>query len=97
MPHYIGFIHKDASSCFGVSFPDVPGVIAAGDTIDEAIGEAAEALLFAAEDWRDSTGSPFPQPRSIDELRRDPAVVEDMREAIVAAIPFGRPLRTAAE
>jgi hypothetical protein len=35
MPHYIALIHKDADSSYGVSFPDVPGVIAAGDTIDE--------------------------------------------------------------
>ena len=34
MPHYIALIHKDADSCYGVSFPDVPGVFTAGDTID---------------------------------------------------------------
>jgi antitoxin HicB len=25
MTHYIALIHKDADSCYGVSFPDVPG------------------------------------------------------------------------
>jgi antitoxin HicB len=34
-----------------VSFPDWPGVITAGDTIDEAMQQAAEILTFAAEDW----------------------------------------------
>ena len=37
MTHYIALIHKDAGSCYGVSFPDVPGVFTAGDTIDEAM------------------------------------------------------------
>jgi antitoxin HicB len=48
MPHYIALIHKDADSCYGVSFPDVPGVFTAGDTIDEAMQQAAKVLEFAA-------------------------------------------------
>ena len=31
MAHYIALIHKDVDSSYGVSFPDVPGVFAAGD------------------------------------------------------------------
>lgn len=96
-PHYIGLIHKERDSCFGVSFPDVPGVIAAGGTIDEAMAEAAEALSFAAEDWEQLTGVPFPPPRTIDQLRRDAAVLEHMQDAIVAAIPLALPFRSAAE
>ena len=30
MSDYIGLIHKDAGSDFGVSFPDFPGVVTAG-------------------------------------------------------------------
>jgi len=48
MAHYIAPIHKDGDSCYGVSFPDVAGVITAGDTLDEALTGAAEALAFAA-------------------------------------------------
>jgi antitoxin HicB len=51
MPHYIALIHKDTDSCYGVSFPDIPGVTTGGDTIDEAMQQAAEVLQFAAEDW----------------------------------------------
>ena len=32
MRHYIALIHKDANSDYGVSFPDLPGVISAGST-----------------------------------------------------------------
>jgi len=88
MPHYIALIHKDADSCYGVSFPDVPGVFTAGDTIDEVIQKAAEVLDFAAEDWSETTGREFPQPRTIDELRSDPGFQEDAADAVIAAVPF---------
>jgi predicted RNase H-like HicB family nuclease len=51
MTRYIALIHKDRDGCYGVSFPDVPGVIRAGDTLDEALREAGEVLAFAAEGW----------------------------------------------
>ncbi len=88
MTHYIALIHKDADSCYGVSFPDVPGVFTAGDTIDEAIAKAAEVLAFAAEDWSDLDGKSFPAPRTIDELRTDPDFQEQAPAAVIAAIPF---------
>ena len=72
MTHYIALIHKDRDSCYGVWFPDVPGVFTAGDTIDEAMKNAADVLAFAAEDWSDLSGEPFPAARTIDELRADP-------------------------
>lgn len=34
---YVAFIHRDKEPGFGISFPDFPGCISAGDTIDEAI------------------------------------------------------------
>jgi predicted RNase H-like HicB family nuclease len=86
--HYIALIHKDLDSSYGVSFPDLPGVIAGGDSIDEAMSEAAEALAFAAEDWSSLTGGPFPLPRTIDALRGDPGFRGDAMEAVVAAIPL---------
>ena len=88
MPHYIALIHKESDTSYGVSFPDLPGVIAAGDTIDEAMQHAAEALEFAAEDWREHTGRGFPPARTIDELRADVAFREDSADAVVAAVPF---------
>ena len=43
MTNYIAIIHKDPKSDFGVSFPDFPGCITAGKTIDEAKDMAKEA------------------------------------------------------
>jgi predicted RNase H-like HicB family nuclease len=89
MPHYIALIHKEADSSFGVSFPDVPGVIAAGDSIDDAMQKAAEVLEFAAEDWENRDGSRhFPAPRTIDDLRANVDFREAAADAVVAAVPF---------
>lgn len=88
MRHYIGIVHKEPTSAFGVHFPDLPGVISSGTTIDEAILNAGEALAFAAEDWEELTGQPFPPPRSFDELRNDPDMLARDADSIVAAIPF---------
>jgi len=88
MTHYIALIHKDADSCYGVSFPDLPGVFTAGDTIDEAIQKAAEVLKFAAEDWSDLSKEAFPTPRTIDELRASTDFQARAADAVVAAVPF---------
>jgi predicted RNase H-like HicB family nuclease len=89
MRHYIALIHKDADSCYGVSFPDWPGVFTAGNTIDDAMQQAAEVLEFAAEDWQNPDGSrSIPPPRTIDELRADTEFQSDAAEAIIAAVPF---------
>ena len=66
---YIALIHKSAS-CFGVSFPDLPGVITAADTFNEALTRAAEVLAFAFEDCTP------PAPRGLDELRGDAEFLE---------------------
>jgi predicted RNase H-like HicB family nuclease len=85
----LALVHKDADSCYGVSFPDVPGVFTAGDTIDEVIRQAAGVLEFAAEDWENPDGSKiFPAPRTIDELRSDPQFQEDAADAVIVAVPF---------
>lgn len=38
-------IHKDEDSSYGVTVPDVPGCFSAGDTLDEAIDQATEAIF----------------------------------------------------
>lgn len=37
-------IHKDPGSAYGVTVPDVVGCFSAGDTLDEAIKNAADAI-----------------------------------------------------
>lgn len=37
-------IHQENESAFGVTVPDIPGCFSAGDTLDEALENAAEAI-----------------------------------------------------
>jgi predicted RNase H-like HicB family nuclease len=46
MTAYVALIHKDPDSDYGVSFPDLPGCVSAGSTLDEAIALAHEALAL---------------------------------------------------
>ena len=46
MPQYVALVHKESDGCYGVSFPDLPGVITGGDTFDEALEEAADVLAI---------------------------------------------------
>jgi predicted RNase H-like HicB family nuclease len=75
MPLYIAVIREQAGH-FNVSFPDVPGLVTAGDSYDEAVEEAIDALEGAGEDWTNPDGSTgLKAPRSFDELQNDPAFV----------------------
>lgn len=71
MTSYIALIHKDPDSDFGVSFPDFPGCITAGSTLDEARGLAAEALTFHIEGMVED-GDAIPEPSSLEAVMRDP-------------------------
>ena len=68
MPHCIALIHKEADSGYGVSFPDVSGVTAMADTLDEALAEGSAAPGFAFEDWKGRLRSA----RTLEALRRAP-------------------------
>jgi len=69
MQHYIALIHKDADSDYGVSFPDLPGVITAGSNLDEARKLAAEALAFHLEGLAED-GEAAPEPSTLEEIMR---------------------------
>jgi predicted RNase H-like HicB family nuclease len=71
MANYIGLIHKDADSDYGVSFPDFPGCISAGATLDEARAGAEEALALHIEGMIED-GDPIPEPTSLEDIMADP-------------------------
>ena len=58
-------LHKDPDSCYGVSVPDIPGCFSAGESMEEALENAREAILghleLLAED-----GVPAPSPTALD-------------------------------
>jgi len=62
---YIGVVHKDRDSDYGVSFPEVPTIVTAGSTLEEAAAMAHEALS-AHLHWMDDDGELRPEPRGLD-------------------------------
>jgi predicted RNase H-like HicB family nuclease len=42
--HYVAVIEKEPDSAFDVWLPDVEGCFSAGDTVEEAVANAAVAL-----------------------------------------------------
>jgi predicted RNase H-like HicB family nuclease len=71
MRNYIGLIHKDADSDYGVSFPDFPGVVTAGTDLDDARHMAEEALAFHVEGLVED-GDAIPEPSSLETVMADP-------------------------
>ena len=70
MRQYIALIHKDVDSDFGVSFPDLPGCVTAGATLDEARAMASEALAFHLEGLVED-GEAIPEPSSLEAIMSD--------------------------
>ena len=64
---YVAIIHKGPESDFGVSFPDFPGCITAGRTLDEAKALALEALTGHIGVMREA-GEPVPAPSTLDKV-----------------------------
>jgi predicted RNase H-like HicB family nuclease len=85
MKGYIALVHKDEGTSYGVSFPDVPGCIASGETFEEAVALAGEALASHFDLMR-ADGDPLPVPRSYDELKHDPEFIADADGAIVTMV-----------
>jgi predicted RNase H-like HicB family nuclease len=56
---------------FGVVVPDLPGCFSAGDTLDQALDNANEAIELWLETVIDDGGA-VPEPRSITEHRANP-------------------------
>ncbi len=81
MRQYIGLIHKEADSDFGVSFPDFPGVVTAGTSLDDARAMAEEALAFHIEGLV-ADGEAIPEPSNLEEIMTDP----DNRDGVAILI-----------
>ena len=72
MTNYIGVVHKERGSEYSISFPDFPGCVTAGKTIDEAKDMAQEALSFHIDGMLED-GATLPEPSLLEEVaaRRD--------------------------
>ncbi|MBK1696392.1 type II toxin-antitoxin system HicB family antitoxin [Rhodovibrio salinarum] len=70
MTYYVAALHKDEDSDYGISFPDFPGCVSAGATVDEAVEMGQEALaLFCTEMLEAGT---MPEPTPPEQVAQDP-------------------------
>jgi len=90
----------DDTHAWGVVAPDLPGCFSAGDTLDEAIANASEAITLWIETVLDD-GSDIPKPGSVSAHREnpefagwiwalaevDPALLEDQTERVNITLP----------
>ncbi len=58
-------IHKDADSVYGVTVPDLPGCFSAGETLEEAVESAHEAIACHLEGLL-TDGEPVPSAESLE-------------------------------
>jgi predicted RNase H-like HicB family nuclease len=96
MTRYAVLIDGKAGA-YGVTFPDLPGCVAMGRTMDVALANAAEALRDWIEVTEDATAR-VPPPRPVEALRKDREVALALRRgAALANVPLiresGRPVK----
>ena len=69
MTTFIGLIRKESKSNFGVEFPDFPGCISAGETLDQAVAGVKEALELHIEGMLEDAEA-LPEPKDFSVIRK---------------------------
>jgi predicted RNase H-like HicB family nuclease len=83
MTHYIGLVHKEKGSAFGVQFPDLPGCFSAADKMEDLISNAGEALSLWAEDEK------MPSPRPVEKIVADRKIATELAGgAFLISVPL---------
>ena len=89
MANYIAVVHKDPNSDFGVSFPDFPGCITAGSTIDEAKDMAHDALTLHIKGMLEDREE-IPAPSKLEDIMADPEY-SDAIAILVVSVSEAKP------
>jgi predicted RNase H-like HicB family nuclease len=84
MTTYIALLRKETDSDFGVNFPDFPGCVTAGKSLDEARRMAVEALDLHIRGMVED-GDPIPEPSTLDAVMDDPDNRDGCRFQFIAA------------
>jgi len=88
MRQYIAVIHKEPDSDYGISFPDIPGVISAGRTLDEARDIGAEVLAFHLGGLA-ADGEAAPEPSSLEDIMKDAKNTDGVVVLVAAYVVAG--------
>jgi predicted RNase H-like HicB family nuclease len=87
----VALVHG-APGAYGISFPDFPGCIAGGGTVDEALRRGRDALDFHVESMIE-VGEVLPKVRDIAEIRADREFADDFTDALVAVVDADLPAK----
>lgn len=71
MKTYYALLRKEDDSAYGVDFPDFPGCITAGESLEQASKRAPEALILHINGML-ADGEEIPEPPSLDTIVNDP-------------------------
>jgi predicted RNase H-like HicB family nuclease len=89
MARYIALIDGKAGA-YGVMFPDLPGCVAMGWTVEDVLANVEQSLR----DWVEAieeNGEKVPTPKAIEKLRRDRDVAKALAAgATLATVPLVR-------
>ena len=91
MTVHIALLRKDPTSDYGVDFPDFPGCVTAGSTVEEAAQMAHEALTGHIECMVED-GEEIPEPSTLDAILAN----RHNRKAVPLLVPVdipGKPVR----
>ena len=89
MANYIAIIHKDPESDFGISFPDFPGCVTAGSSIDEAKDMAQDAISLHIKGMLED-GESIPVPSKLEDIMDDPDYT-DAAAIIIVTVSDAKP------
>jgi predicted RNase H-like HicB family nuclease len=92
MPSYIAIIHKEPESDYGVSFPDFPGCITAGGTLDEAKDLAMEALTGHIRCLLED-GEEIPPPAPLETIMATPDFADGVAFLVSVSLPSSKTVR----
>lgn len=82
MAEYLALIRKEEGTSYGVDFPDFPGCVSGGETLDEALENAAGALAAHIESMVEDREI-IPDPTSLETVMRD----KHNKGAVAALVP----------
>ncbi len=71
MKTYIALLRKEKAGAYGVDFPDFPGCVTAGESLEIAYRRAPEALRFHIKGMLED-GEEIPEPTPPDRVMADP-------------------------
>jgi predicted RNase H-like HicB family nuclease len=95
MPHAFALIHEE-NGVFGISFPDFPGCISTGSSVEEVMAKGRDALNFHVAGMVED-GDALPRLRSArelqDDLRYDLSVETPALATLIAFDVPGRAVR----